>query len=261
MKQFFMNLYNLIVNICGIHKEIDKKKIPSQNLFYKDDLIIKIKKANKEDIEEYECDFIKEDLGSIIDKVKSVVEKNLILSKGYVFEDIKSIDVVFLFLEIVKFTTGKKIYINYLDEEKNKLDTIEFDEENFNYFKINNDMKKMYEPVSRTFLIDGYTYTLPSIGVENSLTLFLIMKSDSVDIEKYSKLGFEFTYFLSDKNFLTFQEIENLIEIFNFDMSKEERIKVKNIIKTFEPLQKYSLVRDGKIIDINSKIDLETIWK
>jgi hypothetical protein len=60
---------------------------------------------------------------------------------------------------------------------------------------------------------------------------------------------------------LTFQEIENLIEIFNFDMEEEEKIKVKNIIKTFEPLQKYSLIKNGKVIDINSKIDLEKIWK
>jgi hypothetical protein len=55
---------------------------------------------------------------------------------SYVFEDLKSIDVVFLFLEIVKFTTGRKIKINYIDEEENRLETIEFDEKNFNYFKL-----------------------------------------------------------------------------------------------------------------------------
>jgi hypothetical protein len=261
MKESFMHFYNLIFNLCGNYKEIDKSKMPSQNLFYKDDFTIKIKKAEKSDIKEYEEDFVKEDLASIIDKVKTIVEKNLILPKSYVFEDLKSIDVVFLFLEIVKFTTGRKIKINYIDEEENRLETIEFDEKNFNYFKLDKNTREFYNPVKKSFNMSGYTYTLPSIGVENSLTLFLIMKSDTIDIQKYSKLGFEFTYFLSDKNFLTFQEIENLIEIFNFDMEEEEKIKVKNIIKTFEPLQKYSLIKNGKVIDINSKIDLEKIWK
>lgn len=261
MKETFMNFYNLLLNLCGNYKEIDRSKIPSQNLFYKDDFIIKIKKADTTDIKEYEEDFVKEDLASIIDKVKTIVEKNLILPKEYIFEDLKSIDVVFLFLEIVKFTTGRKIKINYIDEEENRLDTIEFDEKTFNYFRLDKDIKKFYDPLTKSFNMSGYTFTLPSIGVENSLTLFLMMKSESFEIEKYSKLGFEFTYFLSDKNFLTFQEIENLIEIFNFDMDEEEKVKIKKIIKTFEPLQKYSLIKNGKIIDINSKIDLEKIWK
>ena len=261
MKETFMYFYNLIKNLCVKYNEIDKSKIPSQSLFYKDDFIIKIKKAEKSDIKEYEEYFIKEDLVSIIDKVKTIVEKNLILSKSYLFEDLKSIDVVFIFLEIVKLTTGKKIKINYIDEVEDRLETIEFDDKNFNYFKLDKNIIEFYNSIEKYFHISGYIYTLPSIGVENSLNLFLIMKSDTIDIQKYSKLGFEFTYFLSDKNFLTFQEIENLIEIFNFDMEEEEKIKVKNIIKTFEPLQKYSLIKNGKVIDINSKIDLEKIWK
>jgi hypothetical protein len=261
MKETFMNLCNLMTNLCGRHKEIDSNKIPSQSLFYKDNFIIKIKKAESDDIKEYESDFVKEDLGSIIEKVKSIVEKNIILTKGYIFEDLKSIDVVFIFLEIVKFTTGKKIKIDYIDEDENRLESIEFSDKTFNYFKIDSNAKKFYDPIEKSFHISGYTFTLPSIGVENSLTLFLITKSNNSEIKKYSSLGFEFTYFLSNKNFLTFQEIENLIEIFNYDMDVEEKIKIKKIIKNFEPLQRYSLIKNGKIIDINSKIDLENIWK
>ena len=87
------------------------------------------------------------------------------------------------------------------------------------------------------------------------------MKSNESDSYNYSNLVFNFTYFLSDKNFLTFQEIENLIEIFNKDIDEDEKRKIRKIIKTFEPLQKYSLIKNGKVIDINSKIDLEKIWK
>ena len=221
---------------------------------------IKIKKADLSDINQYENDFIKDDLAVIIDKVKTIVEKNLILPNHYIFEDLKSIDVVYLFLEVVKFTTGKKIKINYVNESENKLETIEFNEKTFNYFNLDNNLMKDYDNLSKCFNIKGYSYTLPSIGIENSLTLFLIMKSNELNYN-YSNLDFNFTYFLSDKNFITFQEIENLIEIFNFDMEQDEKDKIKRIIKMFEPLQRYSLIKDGKIIDINSKIDLEKIWK
>jgi len=260
MKRFFMNFTNLMKELFGVYKEIDTKKLPSQSLFYKDDFNIKIKKADLSDINQYENDFIKDDLAVIIDKVKTIVEKNLILPNHYIFEDLKSIDVVYLFLEVVKFTTGKKIKINYVNESENKLETIEFNEKTFNYFNLDNNLMKDYDNLSKCFNIKGYSYTLPSIGIENSLTLFLIMKSNELNYN-YSNLDFNFTYFLSDKNFITFQEIENLIEIFNFDMEQDEKDKIKRIIKMFEPLQRYSLIKDGKIIDINSKIDLEKIWK
>ena len=58
-----------------------------------------------------------------------------------------------------------------------------------------------------------------------------------------------------------FEEIENMIQIFNHDIEPEEFEKINNILKIFLPLQKYSLIRNGKVIDINSRIDLEKIWK
>jgi len=44
-------------------------------------------------------------------------------------------------------------------------------------------------------------------------------------------------------------------------MEDSEIKKVKNIVKMFQPIQRYSLRRGNKIIEINSKIDLEKIWK
>ena len=44
-------------------------------------------------------------------------------------------------------------------------------------------------------------------------------------------------------------------------MEPDERKKVKDIVKMFQPIQTYSLRKDGRVIDINSKIDLEKIWK
>lgn len=261
MKKIMLSVYNILKDLIFYQKKIDKSKLPSQSLFYKDDLNIFIKRAKEEDINEYERNFVKNNLGLIIQKVKQIVENNIILSKGYLFEDLKSIDVVFIFLEIVKYTKNQSIVINYVDEINNKLDDIEFNQTTFNYHKLSDEVMKNYNREEKNFKLNGYTYTLPSIGVENSLTFFLFHKSTSQDSHVYHNLFYDFTYFVGDKNFLTFQEIENLIQIFNQDIEKEELEKVKKTLEVFIPLQKYSLIKDGKQIDINSKIDLENIWK
>ena len=103
--------------------------------------------------------------------------------------------------------------------------------------------------------------SLPTIGIENCLTNFLIFKQDAPNSAKYNEYFYDFTYFLLDRKEINFPEIENLIQIFNHDIEPEEIEKIQKILKIFLPLQKYSLIREGKIIDINSRIDLEKIWK
>jgi hypothetical protein len=255
-----MNLLNLLKGILNLEKEIDTKILPSQGLFYKDDFKLKIKKADIGDIIEYEYNYIKDNLGLIIHKIKIIVEKNLIIPNGYSFEDLKSIDIIFLFLEIVKITKGDIIEFKYIDE-LGKEDVVEFDSKNFNYFFINEKIMKYYNESEKCFEMEGYKYTLPSIGVESSLTLFLINKMNDVNAEKYNNYFYDFTYFVKDKTNLTFEEIENLIQIFNFDIEQSELKKISKILNIFLPIQRYSLIKNGKIIDMNSKIDLEKIWK
>lgn len=256
-----MNLLNLVKNLLNLEKKIDKKSLPSQGLFYKTDFEVSIKRAEKDDILDYELDFVKDNLGVIIYKVKKIVEKNTILSKGYYFEDLKSIDVVFLFLEIVKFTKNKPIEINFLNEETGKQDTIDFSTKYFNYYILDDTTMRYYNSDNKCFEIDGYKFSLPSIGIENCLTSFLIFKQNSPDADKYSEYFYDFTYFLLDRNNIEFNEIENLIQIFNFDIDEDEYKKITNILRIFQPLQRYSLIRNGKVIDINSRLDLEKIWK
>lgn len=256
-----MNLSNLIKGILNLQKKLDKKILPSQGLFYKDDFEIFIKKADISDIIEYEHGYIKDDVSIVINKIKLIVEKNTYFSQDYSFNDIKSIDIIFIFLEIVRFTKGESIKIKYFNEDSGREDFIEFGSNHFNYFTIDDDIMKYYNSIEKTFEIDGYKYTIPTIGIENSLTNYLISKSYDQDALKYNKLSYDFTYFLGTKNHLSFSEIDNLIQIFNFDMDESEKIKVKKIIKKFLPIQKYSLKRGDKIIDMNSKIDLEKIWR
>jgi hypothetical protein len=255
-----MNLISLIKGLLNLKKKIDVKTLPSQGLFYADNFEISIKRANIEDITEYEYNYIKDDLGSIIVRLKKIVENNSIFSEGYEFNDLKSIDIIFLFLEIVKFTKGKPISLEYFDDELGKESVIEFSSTHFNYFNLN-DLISKYDKKSKQFIIDEFKFSLPSIGVENCITNYLISKSDDEDVAKYNDYNYDFIFFLGNKRSISFNEIDNLIQIFNYDIEVEDRKKIRKIVKMFNPIQKYSLKRGNKIIDMNSKIDLEKIWK
>jgi len=256
-----MSLTNILKGILNLQKKINIKTLPSQGLFYKDDFELWIKKADVEDIIEYEYQYEKEDLGLVITRVKKIVEKNVILSKSYSYFDIKSIDIVYLFLEIVKLTNNKKIEIKYFDDTIGKDDIISFDSNNFNYAKLDDKLLISYDSVAKEFVIDGFKYSVPCIGVENSLTHFLISKSDDPNADAYNKYSYDFLYFLGHKSHLSFSEIDNLIQIFNFDLTDDDRKKVRKIVKSFSKIGKYSLKKDSKIIDVTAKIDLEKIWK
>jgi hypothetical protein len=256
-----MNLVNVLKGLLNLQRKVNVKSLPSQGLFYSDDFEITIKKADIEDIIEYEHNYIKDDLGLVITKLKKIVEKNAIFSTGYSFNDLKSIDIVFLFLEVVRFTKGKAVSLTYFDDEKGQEINIEFSSNYFNYFRIDNDVMKNYNTETKEFIIEDFKFTLPSIGVENCLTKYLVSKSDDSDVDKYSNYNYDFIYFLGNKKSITFNEIDNLIQIFNYDIEESDSKKIRKVIKMFQPIQKYSLKRGDKIIEINSKIDLEKIWK
>ena len=253
-----MKIVQFLKNLFTKAKRLDLKILPSQGYFYDDNFSISIKKANLEDISEYEVDFVRNDLGSILRKIKRVVKKNVIITNDYNFEYIKSIDIIFIFFEIVKLTKNKNIDISYLDEYASEF-KIDFSSKSFNYYNFSKIMNN-WDSKSKEFLINGYKYSLPSMGVENSLTQFLINKSYEEDSEKYNEYKYSFVYFVGNKEYLSTEEIENLIQIFNYDMDSDEIEKVDNIIKSFSSLQRYTLKEGDKIIEITSRINLENIW-
>jgi len=256
-----MNLSNILKGLLNLQRKVDVKSLPSQGLFYNDDFEISIRKADVGDIIEYEHDYIKDDLGLVITKLKKVVEKNAIFSTGYSFNNLKSIDIVFLFLEIVRFTKGKAVSLTYFDDEKGQEIDIEFSSSYFNYFRLSEEVMEHYSKDSKEFIIEDFKFTLPSIGVENCLTNYLISKSDDLDANEYNNYNYDFIYFLGNKKSITFNEIDNLIQIFNYDIEESDSKKIRKVIKMFQPIQRYSLKRGNKVIEINSKIDLEKIWK
>ena len=254
-----MGLLEVLRTLLTETKKIEILDLPSRGLFYKDDFKIKIKKADIEDIIEYEHRFDKTNLMITINCIKDIVNKNTILSSEYTYEYIRSVDIIFLFLEIVKFTTGKEIPISYINKNGEE-DKINFSTEYFNYFNFDKFMSS-YDTVSKEILLDGWKFSLPSIGVESSLTKYLSSKSDAEDIKFLNNASYDFMFFLGDKHQLSFPEIDNLIQIFNFDLDESELDKVKSIVDKFKSIVGYSLVSDGNSIEVKTKIDLQKIWK
>ena len=132
--QVINGIFNLFNGLLNTSKKLDLKKLPSQGRFYYKDFELRIKKADLEDIIDYEYNFDKDNIFLVVESLKKIVRKNTILSKGYVFEDIKSVDLVFLFLEIVRFTNNKKINVQFYNTKSGQKDLIEFNSDTFNYF-------------------------------------------------------------------------------------------------------------------------------
>ena len=256
-----MRLTDFIRRIFIKKKKVEIKNLPSQGLFYKDDFNISIKRVNIKEISEYENNYDRENLGLVLGRLKKIVENNVVISKGYSFKHIKSIDVIFIFLEIVRFTKDKPVQLEYFNDEIGVIDKIDFDEKSFNYCRLSEEIMSDWDSKERCFNINGYKFSLPSIGIENSLTNFLITKSYDEDSNKYNEYNYNFTYFLGDKEFINFNEIENLIQIFNFDMEADEFEKTEYLVRLFIPLQRYSLIKNNKVIEMSSKINLQEIWK
>jgi hypothetical protein len=255
-----MGLLELIKNIVTGYKRIDAKILPSQGYFYPNDFEIKIKKATDEDIIDYEFNFDSENILQIIDSVKKIVTKNTFFSKDYKFEDLKSIDIVFIFLEIVKYTTNRLIEIEYYNDVSGKKDKVGFEVNNFNYFNLKK-FSDFYSKDDCSFLIDGYKFSMPSVGVENSLTQYLFEISNEIGSEKYSDYSYDFLFFLGKKNNLKFDEIENLVTIFNFDLDDKEKSKIKSVINKFIKIIDYTLKAKNVLVDVKANLEFHTIWR
>ena len=244
----------------GRKVRVDVRRLPSQGLFYSPDFGLHIKSASEAEIIDYESGWDRENVGEVLRRLKSVVRNNTILENGYDFSHIKSIDIVYLFLEIVGLTRGRPVEISYFDDETSTVEKVKFGKDSFCYFKPGPELGP-WNPEARCFEVNGYRVSLPSIGVENSLTQYLMEKSYQPGAERYNDYTYDFTFLLDGKNSLRFDEIDNLIQIFNYDIDEEERDRVAQAVGAIKPMQRYSVVAKGKPVDMSSKINLEKIWK
>jgi len=255
-----MSLISILKDLIDGSKKVDVTSLPTRGYFYPDDFSIKIRKAKDEDIIEYEYKYDSENVMEIVECVKRIVEKNTIFGDKYQFNDLKSVDIIFLFLEIVSFTTHKTIKIEFFNDELSKIDTIDFSPKNFNYYNFDQ-IKSYHNPSEAVFEINGYKFSMPSVGVENCLSQFLLTKSNRENSEIFSQLSYDFLFFLGFKNSLTYDEIDNLITIFNYDIEESEKKKIKSIIELFLSMIGYQLRFRNHLVDVKTNLNLEKIWK
>jgi len=251
----FVGIQDLLRTLLVERKRIDIHKLPSQGHFYPSGLTVSIKKAEYSDILDYETRFDGGNILRSLECIKTIVERNVIVGGGYGYPDIKSVDIVFLFLEIVAFTNGRGIEVPYKDAGGNQR-TATFGPDNFNYFDFT-PLMQYYNPATKEMKIDGYRFSFPSIGVENSLAGYIARQTD---LSRFKDASFDFLFFLSGKRALGDEEIENLIQIFNEDLDEAERAKVSAIVARFSGIVSYSLLVDGQRVELKTNVNLGQIW-
>jgi len=255
-----MSIMNVIKSLCTRNKQININELPSMGLFYPSDMKLYIGKCTKEDINTYSKSCDPTNILSIVHCMKTIVEKCVTLNKEYCKNSIKSIDMLYIFLEIVKYTTNKPILVSFYDDEIGATSEIEMSSETFEYMDTT-DLMQYYRSDTREFEINGYRLSLPSKGVENSLTEYLSRNVSDESAMLLSSYSYDFIYFLGNRNIITFDEIDNLIEIFNDDMNDANKAIVSDIVMLFSKMISYNLIKNGRQIELRSKIKMSTIWK
>lgn len=248
-------MWNLIKSLLDSKRFIDiiLSELPSRGIFYPNDLEIKIKSSDQKDIDNYNSMYVDNDFISIFASVKRIVKNNTKLSKDYTFNNIVSIDILYLFLQIVKKTKGKDIYLDTTKHGK-----VKFSPDNFNYFKLDKYLKYFnYE--TREFIYNDFKYSLPTVGAETCVSKFMYDMWSNNRLSEFSEASYDFLYFLGGRTYLSNDEIENLVSIFNDEMPDTDKKAIETIVKRFKPLSKYSLKVNNTIVPLEN-IDLKLIW-
>lgn len=228
-----MQLKNKSFKQDSIMCKINTSLLPSQGVFYDDDFTISLKYPRSNDIEFLNKSFeTSEEKGflNVAEIMKSFIQKNIVLSKNHVFEDILSIDITMIFI----------IYYNNIKKEPLIINNQLLSSDNFMYFDFGL-YKKNYNQKEKNFEFNGFKYSPPTIRVENALYDFIdyIMTFNSDEID-YANSDFNFIFFMNKKTKLECADIINLINLFTFELSNVNKLIVENIISKFNPLMKYS---------------------
>jgi len=246
------NVADIIGSLVLKTKRIDIKDLPTQGFFYQEDFTLSIRRASFDDILLYNFNYIKDDISSILQETKRIIKNNIILGENYEYNDIKSNDLLYIFFEIVKFTMNRDILVPYKDIFDN-ISYVPFESKYFNYFNYDS-LGCEYDRETREFTKDGYKFSLPSVGVENCVLDYIFSVDEDID------RNYDFLFFLGNKKYLSNDEVDNLVTIFTDDLDDNEKGKIKQIIKLIYPAISYTLKWNNKIINLDLKIDFETLF-
>ena len=253
-------ILDIINSISSNYKKIEVKELPTQGFFYKNDFLMEIRKASYEDIIEYNFNYFKDEdgyanIGIILYEIYKIVKRNTKFSNNYTFEDIKSNDILYIFFEIVKYTMDKDVLVPF-DELFGVQTYAKFTNKTYNYF----DYKTLgfdYNEETKEFLHSGYSVSMPSIGVQNCLVDYVYEKELA---KENTKLNYDFLFFLGNKNYLSDDEIDNLITIFNYDLDDKEIRVIRDIVYKMASAVPNTLKMGNKIISVDTNVDFENLF-
>lgn len=241
-------------------KKLDKLKLPSQSLFYDDGFEVYVEKCKPEYIKEYKTNFDLSDIAPILKRMTRVIIDHTTYSEGYSYRDIISIDLVFIFLEIVNHTKGSPIILHHYDDVSDVIVPIEIGTHTFEYHKYSDGIMKRYNKVDKCFNLNGYMISLPSTGIEEDLTGFLSSISAIPGSEKFNGYDYNFLYVMGTETELSVKKMVDIINIFNIDITNEEKKNLKNAVNKVKSIQKYTIRHNGESIPLSSKLDLLNIF-
>lgn len=241
--------FSLLTDIFKKNYKVDIPSLPSQGYFYPDNTEIIVSKGNIDDQIKYHQGINNTNIFGIIDTVKSILKDRLSFKpSSFKFNDIRAIDIFYIFIEFVKYTNDERIYFNGIEFTSNNF--IYFD-----YYKYIND----YDSDSREFIYDGWRFSLPSIGVETSLSRFAYELTINGKSEDYQNSNYNLMYFLGKKSEVSYDEIVNLIEVFD-DLDEPQQNELNEIVFRFAKSGLYFLMEEGKKSTRINPNMLKNIW-
>lgn len=236
-----MGIFNKIGElICEIKRNFKKKvvdlnKLPSKNLFYPQGFKITLKPVEKTYIENFKTSFISSNKNPIlISRLMKKIVKNSIIEKDN-FEEILSIDIMYLFIIIVNISYSDKFKI----EEKLK---------HFNFDKY----RDYYNDQEKVFEIKGFKYAPPKCLIQEDVINF-VLNTGLKRQKEIPERALNFIFFIKDKKRLKTEEIDNLLTIFSEELSDNDKKLINLIVQKFSGMNIYKL-KNNKVLNIDNLI-------
>jgi len=221
--------------------------LPSRGLFYPIDLEICLERASIENKIKYNYSVNNTDIENLIPTVTEILEEYINFNeKWFKFDMIISIDILFLFIELIKHSDRKKVFF----------DEMEFDKDTFNYFNYNQ-FDAIYDDNKRVYIFDEWEFKLPSIGIYKSLLNFQFL-SKARGEEHLLNEDVSLIYFLKNEFLLNYKQIVNLIECYK-DLEINERNLLSNKSNIFSSSSIYEITDGFRKVVIEPNMFLD-IW-
>lgn len=253
---------NLISKILSSFKKekrfnITNDMLPTRGIFYPENIEISVTKASEETIKMYNSEISKtnDDINLLLHLINKVVENHIIV-KNSTYHNLKSLDLLYLFIYIVRITTEKPYMVKY--ELPNKTTgEIELNEENFMYMsldRISSHFDFYNKEKKQIILNNGFMFSLPSIGIETKIVEFIRANED-----KFEFNDLNFIYFMGNGNDVSFEEIENVIISFE-ELDSETYIEIRDFVHVYEEEQRFKLLKDNVFVDLKSGLHFNDLW-